>query len=248
MRLKAKFIDIGTEGSQLNIGTITYPAGYSPVGVDGDEQLIIGKKRFVEIPEISSDIADPSAITDADHVGTVAYISSLVAKLAGYGAEETIILTNEDIDNKYVTLSRQASVSLLGAVCVNLYKGPELAIGIDFSMSTDGTKIQWNGLTLDGVITEGDKLLVFYKSDSPPPPPKTDIFEHFAEANLLTGEFTFYAGGPASSFSTEPVAITANTEYSDLTWPEPFWMKTTSAVYFRDCSGTTVNGKTKVEE
>lgn len=248
MKLKAKFIDIGTESDQLNIATVTYPAGYAPMGIEGDEQLIVGKKRFLEVPEISSDIADPAAISEADHIGTVAYISGLVAKLAGYGAQETITLTSTDISNKYVTLSRPASVSLLGAVCVNLYKGPELAIDIDFNVSSDGTMIGWNGFTLDGVISEGDKLQVFYKSDFPPSPPATDILEHFNEADLLTGEFQFYAGGPAASFSTAPVLITASTEYNDSEWPEPFWMKTVSAVYFRDCSGTTVNGKTKVEE
>jgi len=81
----------------------------------------------------------------------------LIGETSGF-VLETIDLTQSDIDNKFVTLSRTPLV--FDAVMVNIDGGIPQINGIDFIV--DGNKISWNGLGLDGFLEETDVLIIQY--------------------------------------------------------------------------------------
>lgn len=79
---------------------------------------------------------------------------------AGYaeGATEIITLTQTDIDNKYVDLSRMPlspdfiSLEVIGGI-LQLY-------GVDYT--TTGMQLSWDGLGLDNFLEVGDILVINY--------------------------------------------------------------------------------------
>lgn len=84
-----------------------------------------------------------------------------VDNTAGY--QEEITLNSTNILNKYVDLTNvpvdpdEVRLVVIGGV--------EQDSGIDFDIITDGSEIKrltWNGFSLDGILTSGDKLLVSY--------------------------------------------------------------------------------------
>lgn len=71
---------------------------------------------------------------------------------------EKFTLDSTDITNKYVTLS--ASPIIAAKTCLNVIGGIEQDYSVDFTVSSN--QLSWNGLTLDGVLVSGDKLIVYY--------------------------------------------------------------------------------------
>lgn len=80
----------------------------------------------------------------------------------GQGAYiETHTLVADDITNKYITLNR---VPKIAAQVVLLIQGaPAQFYGADYAMDgVETTRLTWDGLTLDGELSEGDNLTVIY--------------------------------------------------------------------------------------
>lgn len=73
---------------------------------------------------------------------------------------ETITLSPTDITNKYVTLSAAPITAAKTRLVV--IGGPEQSYTVDFTVSTN--QLSWSGLFLDGVLVNGDKLVVTYSS------------------------------------------------------------------------------------
>ena len=71
---------------------------------------------------------------------------------------QRIELTQEDINNKFVTLSSTPLIS--SAVIVTPEGGIAQAYGIDFIVV--GSQLRWNNLGLDNFLDESDVLLVQY--------------------------------------------------------------------------------------
>lgn len=71
---------------------------------------------------------------------------------------QRIELTQNDIDNKYVTLASAPLIS--SSVVVIPEGGIAQAYGIDFIVV--GNQLQWSGLGLDNFLDETDVLLVQY--------------------------------------------------------------------------------------
>lgn len=83
----------------------------------------------------------------------------LGAGASGFGGEyELITLTQENIDNKSITISRAPlsenfiSVEIIGGI-TQLY-------GVDYEVA--GTTLSWDGLGLDGFVEVGDIIVVNY--------------------------------------------------------------------------------------
>lgn len=81
----------------------------------------------------------------------------LIGENSGFVVEQ-IDLTQEDINNKFVTLSQTPLVP--EAVILNIDGGIPQINGIDFRVH--GNKISWNDLGLDGFLEETDVLLIQY--------------------------------------------------------------------------------------
>lgn len=81
----------------------------------------------------------------------------LIGETSGFIVDQ-VELTQEDINNKFVTLSQTPLVS--DAVMVNIDGGIPQINGIDFIV--DGNKISWSGLGLDGFLEETDVLIIQY--------------------------------------------------------------------------------------
>lgn len=71
---------------------------------------------------------------------------------------ETITLNGTDITNKYVTLA--ATPITASKTRLTVIGGPEQAYTADFTVSTN--QLSWSGLSLDGVLEAGDKLVITY--------------------------------------------------------------------------------------
>ena len=78
-----------------------------------------------------------------------AFIDNIIA--------EEIVLSQIDIDNKYVLLSDTPAPS---RIAVNVVKGTSQIYGLDFVVS--GYEVNWDGLRLDGQLAAGDRLRILY--------------------------------------------------------------------------------------
>jgi hypothetical protein len=81
----------------------------------------------------------------------------LVGESSGFIVEQ-IDLTQDDINNKYVTLTQTPLVP--DAVILNIDGGIPQINGIDFIIQ--GNKISWSDLGLDGFLEETDVLIIQY--------------------------------------------------------------------------------------
>lgn len=107
----------------------------------------------LEVSELVYDI-DQKAFYGGDGVTQGGF---LIGEASGFIVDK-IELTQEDINNKFVTLSQTPLV--YDAVMVNIDGGIPQINGIDFVV--DGNKISWSGLGLDGFLEETDVLIVQY--------------------------------------------------------------------------------------
>lgn len=162
MKTKTKFLDIGTEESQLNLGTLQMNSGDAVLTPDA--QTIAGKKEFETVPLIGS------ALTPTDlpsgGIGIVGYITDRLKKLVGFGVSEERTVTADEIAAKGLILTYPVDPEMFGSVVVWPENGPELARGIDFEVWEDGTAIIWMGYSIDGTIAAGDVLTLAYKTSS----------------------------------------------------------------------------------
>jgi len=71
---------------------------------------------------------------------------------------ELITLSQENINNKRFFLSQ--SPNLYYAIQFIPVGGPLQTLSVDYVII--GSAVDWNGLPLDGILTEGDQIQVFY--------------------------------------------------------------------------------------
>lgn len=107
----------------------------------------------LEVSELVYDI-DQKAFYGGDGTTTGGF---LIGETSGF-VVENIDLTQNDIDNKFVTLSRTPLVP--DAVILNIDGGIPQINGVDFVVL--GNKISWSGLGLDGFLEETDVLIIQY--------------------------------------------------------------------------------------
>lgn len=81
----------------------------------------------------------------------------LIGEASGF-IVENIELTQQDIENKFVTLAQTPLVP--SAVVINLEGGISQINGIDYTV--DGNKISWSELGLDGFLDDTDVLIIQY--------------------------------------------------------------------------------------
>jgi len=162
MKTTSKFLDIGPNESQLNLGALEYATGESPVTTG--EQTISGKKIFETPPKVAAAL-DPTTVP-AGKIATAGYVTQLVADLVGTGKYLSHTITADDIAAKGISLSDPVSAGMLGSVVVVPVDGPELARGIDFEVLSDGSGITWNGYSIDETIESGDVLTLVYKTSA----------------------------------------------------------------------------------
>lgn len=71
---------------------------------------------------------------------------------------ERVTLTPTDIANKQVTLS--AVPAIASETLLTVIGGPMQDYLVDYQIS--GSTLSWSGLTLDGILLSGDKLVIMY--------------------------------------------------------------------------------------
>jgi hypothetical protein len=77
---------------------------------------------------------------------------------------EKFELDATDISNKYVVLAQVPNVT--ANVRMQIIGGCEQDNGVDFEVTADdgGKRISWNGLALDGILSDTDKIIIIYKT------------------------------------------------------------------------------------
>jgi len=75
---------------------------------------------------------------------------------------EIFLLSAEDAANKSVTLSHEPADG--SNIIFNPIGGPTQVQGLDYDVM--GALITWNGLALDGILEEGDRLVIYYQRKS----------------------------------------------------------------------------------
>jgi len=130
-----------------------------------DNIIILNKVKSVAGPNsgLDADLLDGHdssyfAIATHDH-------DNMYLKLTDYVYEESVIerftLTSADISNKYITLSYEPNEPQKVLFFVD--GNPIQSYGTDYQMdSTYPTRLTWDGLDLDGILREGDKVTVIY--------------------------------------------------------------------------------------
>jgi hypothetical protein len=108
---------------------------------------------ILEVSELVYDM-DQKAFYGGDGITSGGF---LIGENSGFVVEQ-IDLTEEDINNKYVTLSQAPLVP--DAVVLNIDGGIPQINGIDFRIQ--GNKISWSDLGLDGFLEETDVLIIQY--------------------------------------------------------------------------------------
>jgi hypothetical protein len=107
----------------------------------------------LEVSELVYDI-DQKAFYGGDGVTQGGF---LIGETSGF-VVETIDLTQDNINNKFVTLTRTPLVP--DAVILHIDGGIPQINGVDFIVQSN--KISWSGLGLDGFLEETDVLIIQY--------------------------------------------------------------------------------------
>lgn len=162
MKTKAKFLDVGTGESQINLGTLAMDSGDAVLTAAA--QTIAGKKEFESVPLISESLTPTDLPVGG--IGIVGYITDRLKKLVGFGVSEERIVTADDITDGSMLLTYPVDPEMFGSVVVWPENGPELARGIDFEVWNDGTMIVWDEYSIQGTIAVGDVLTLAYKTSS----------------------------------------------------------------------------------
>ena len=115
-----------------------------------------------EMTTISGDLV-AQIPTDFYTTGEVDSISgALNAKISAVGGAdkvEYITISAEDITNKFTDLAEEPIVA--GDTLVDVIGGGPQQYGVDFTV-VSGVDLNWDGLGLDGIIEENDKIRVTY--------------------------------------------------------------------------------------
>lgn len=90
--------------------------------------------------------------------GQLDYIDETAPAGVGSYNIDKVTLNATDITNKQITLSGTPSTATDTRLVV--IGGIEQDYGVDFSVS--GTTLTWSSLGLDGVLANGDKIIVIY--------------------------------------------------------------------------------------
>lgn len=92
--------------------------------------------------------------------GTLDYIDVYTPSVGGTYNVEKFQLSATDISNKQIVLSQGPSSPSLSRLIILTDNGGEQIYGSDFTVS--GTTLTWNGLDLDGLLQENDKIVIVY--------------------------------------------------------------------------------------
>lgn len=101
-----------------------------------------------------------SAVTPTE----LGYVSGVTSPIQGQltgniNHIEIFTLNGTDITNKFITLS--VAPTTINKTVLLIREAPSQFYGDDYIVNTN--QLGWNGLSLDGVLSSGDKLTVIYK-------------------------------------------------------------------------------------
>ena len=85
---------------------------------------------------------------------------------SGEDKQAILALDGTDISNKYKDLTADENVKYPAVTILAPKGGPQQEYGVDYTVITDGSyvrRINWNGLTLDGQLISGNKLIFTYE-------------------------------------------------------------------------------------
>jgi hypothetical protein len=90
------------------------------------------------------------------------FAEQVVISKGGFNNEYTHILSQVDVDNKFISMTELSAVIDKSKVLIFLDNiGLKLAYNVDYSINSLN-KIIWSSYTLDGVLAPGDVIKVFY--------------------------------------------------------------------------------------
>jgi hypothetical protein len=156
MRLKPKFCDLTLDDVQWGPG--------GPAPINSEVGVWSGKKKFAVMPRIDGNNFDPYYIPESGMAATRGYLAAKEALVQGYGNLLILTLSQEDVWNGRVELAPPVAPGLLGSVVASISGGPELAPGIDFEVSHNGTALSWEGYGIENRVRVGDVLRIIYKA------------------------------------------------------------------------------------
>lgn len=142
----------GIDTALAGVGTTTFSDSDFAIQDNGDAT----KQLKFEVSGITT--ATTRTVTAADRNVNLDNIRETKA--------ETLTLNATDISNKYKDLT--FIPKLAAAIIVIPEGGPVQRITDDFTIITDGSdlkRLNWNGLGMDGILADGDKVQVIYSID-----------------------------------------------------------------------------------
>lgn len=94
--------------------------------------------------------------------GQFDFTGSSAAPSVGDYKVEKVTLNSTDISNKYIVLAEAPSSKPITRLVV--IEGIEQEYSVDFEVTNDdaGKRLSWNGLGLESILADGDRLVVIY--------------------------------------------------------------------------------------
>lgn len=162
-RIKRKYLDIGTAQNQIGLGATENTEGRQLVSLSSP-QAIQGQKTFLSPPRSRT-----MPLLDADAVPKKALLEKTLC--TAYTVTDIFTINQTDLQNGYVTLSRNVAPGRLGSLEVVEFDGAHgVAFNADFGVITnpDGSvdKLQWQGWPLGqpGKMMLGQRMVVRYSA------------------------------------------------------------------------------------
>ncbi len=139
-------------------GTVTSVGLSAPniFSVSGSPVTVSGTLSFALVDEVANSVfAGPASGADDTPSFRALVVEDLPSEVSTAFTDK-FTLNSTDITNKYVVLSRAPSNPSL--TVLDIVDGIVQKYSIDYSIS--GTTLSWSGTFLDGVLTDGDELIV----------------------------------------------------------------------------------------
>lgn len=167
-RVRKKLLDIGPSPDQVGLNVLLDRNGHQLIR--GGDQTFGGAKTFAVPPRVENAefLTNDTAITKR--------MLLEYTRCVGEVFEEVLTVTDQDLANGYIKLSKNIAPGQADSLEIVYYEGAAaLTVGLDFGYVTDGdkpvNKLKWDGYTLGqpGRVVVGQEIHVRYNTCRPGP-------------------------------------------------------------------------------
>lgn len=167
-KVRKKLLDIGPAPDQVGLNVLLDRNGHQLIR--GGDQTFGGAKTFAVPPRVENAefLTNDTAITKR--------MLLEYTRCVGEVFEEVLTVTDQDLANGYIKLSKDIAPGQADSLEIVYYEGAAaLTVGLDFGYVTEGdkpvNKLKWDGYTLGrpGRVVVGQEIHVRYNTCRPAP-------------------------------------------------------------------------------